>query len=42
MDIKEITCGGVHCSKLSHDRVQWQALVNAVMNMRIPQRARNF
>jgi hypothetical protein len=33
MDLREIRRGGVEWIYLAHDRDQWQALVNAVMNL---------
>jgi hypothetical protein len=33
---KEIRCEGVDRIKLVQDRVQWQGLVNTVMNLRAP------
>ena len=34
--IKEIGCGGMDWIDLTQDRDRWQALVNAVMNLRVP------
>ena len=36
MDLKEIGCGGVNWIQLAQDRDRWQALMNAVMNIRVP------
>jgi hypothetical protein len=36
MDVREIGWGGMDWIDLSQDRNQWRALVNAVMNLRLP------
>jgi hypothetical protein len=36
MDIKEIRCGGMKSIILAQDTEQWRALVNMVMNLRVP------
>jgi hypothetical protein len=35
MDLKEIGCGGMDWTQ-AQDRAQWRALVNTVMNLRVP------
>jgi hypothetical protein len=36
MDLREIEWGGMDWIDLAQDRGQWRALVNMVMNLRVP------
>jgi hypothetical protein len=40
--LKELGWGGIDDSDITHARDRWRALVNAIMNLRVPLNAGNF
>ena len=39
MDLQVLGCWGMDCIELAEGRDRWQAVLNAVMNLRVPQNA---
>jgi hypothetical protein len=42
MDLRDIVWGGIDWIDVAQDRDQWRALVNTVMNLRLPQNFGKF